>query len=83
MKKPEVIALPTSQMAALCDVLELPSSVQDSTESMVEALEAADFAKLTRVESTDGPRPRFGVGFDPAKVDASIIAQRKARMGRT
>ena len=73
MTKPDVIALPTSQMMAFCDVLELPQSAQDSTESMIVALEAADFSEL---DIKDRP------ALKPDKVSAAIVADRKAALGR-
>ncbi len=73
MQKPDVIALPTSQMMAFCDVLGLGDKVQDSTGSMIAALESADFGKLKKGETH---------GFDPDKVEASIVAKRKAALGR-
>lgn len=84
MQRPDIIALPTSQMQAYCDVLGLGKEVQDSTESMVVALEAADFSNLKYQKPTeDGPRPENTVGFQPDKVEASIVASRKAKLGRT
>lgn len=73
MKKPNIIALPTSQMQAFCDVLGLDKEVQDSKESMIVALEEANFSKL-----------RKGVthNFDPDEVEAEIVATRKVAMGR-
>jgi hypothetical protein len=84
MKKPNVIALPTSQMQALCDVMELPEGVQKSTESMILALEAADFSKVKVVKPEPGvPRERFAIGYELDEVSPEIVARRKAKMGRT
>jgi len=83
MNKPDIIALPTSQMMAFCDVLGLPPSVQDNTESMIVALEAADFSGLEMVKPKKGEaRPANGIGFVPDKMGAAIVAKRKAALGR-
>ena len=89
MRKPNVIALPTSQMQALCDVMELPREVQGSTESMVVALEAADWSKVKVVKAaipgpkeTPKPRERFTIGYELDEVSPEIVALRKAKMGR-
>lgn len=83
MKKPNIIALPTSQMMAFCDVLGLPDSVQSSTESMVVALEAADFSKLKVVKPMPGEaRLENTVGFAPSEIGADVVAARKAKLGR-
>jgi hypothetical protein len=73
MKRPNILALPTSQMMAYCDVLGLGDKVQESTESMIVALEAADFSKL-----------EVGVshGFEPDDLGEELVANRKARLGR-
>lgn len=73
MKKPDIISLPTSQMQAFCDVLGLGKEVQESKESMIVALEEADFRKL-----------KEGVthNFKPARVDEDIVVARKTKMGR-
>ena len=73
MTKPDVIALQTSQMMAFCDLLGLPDSAQESTESMIVALEAADFSGLDIKD-----RPALATN----KVSAKIIADRKTRLGR-
>jgi len=83
MKQPNIIALPTSQMQALCDVMELPKESQDSTESMILALEVADFSKVRVAESEPGkPRERFTLGYELGEVSTEIVAQRKAKLGR-
>lgn len=83
MEKPNIISLPTSQMMAFCDVLGLGSKVQESTEAMILALEAADFSDLEVVKPVKGePRPANAVGFEPDEVSADIVARRKAAMGR-
>ena len=74
MKKPNIIALPTSQMQAYCDVLGIPREEQSGTSSMIIALEAADFSVLQKGKTH---------GFDPDKVDADIVAARKAKLGIT
>lgn len=73
MQRPEIISLPTSQMQAFCDVLGLGKEVQESKESMILALEEADFSGL-----------KVGVthNFKPDKVAKDIVAARKAKMGR-
>lgn len=83
MKTPNIIALPTSQMEALCDVLELPKSVQDSTESMIVALEDADFSglKVVKPVASEQRRPNT-IGFEPDKVDPDIVEARKVKLGR-
>jgi len=73
MKKPNIIALPTSQMMAFCDLLGLGREVQGSKESMILALEEADFSKLKKGET------HF---FDPANMGQEIVATRKAALGR-
>ena len=73
MKRPNIIALPTSQMQAFCDVLKLPREAQASTESMILALEEADFSKLKKGETH---------GFSPDDMGAEIVAMRKAKLGR-
>jgi len=84
MQKPNIIALPTSQMMALCDVLGLGKEVQASTGSMISALEVADFSKLKVVKPpSEGPRPEGTIGFQPDTVAPDIVAARKARLGRT
>lgn len=84
MKKPNIVALPTSQMLALCDVLGLGEKVQSSTESMVVALEAADFRRLEVDNPVAGkPRKPNTIGFELDEVSADIVAQRKANMRRT
>ena len=70
MKKPDIIALPTSQMAAFCDLLGVPKDKQDSLESMVTELEKADFSKLKVIFKVD-------------RVSNEIVKDRKARLGRT
>jgi len=71
-------------MQALCDVLELGREVQGSTESMVAALESADFSKVKVVKPEPGkPRERFVIGYEPDEVSADIVATRKAKLGRT
>lgn len=83
MQKPNIIELPTSQMMALCDALRLGNEVQESPESMIVALEAADFSELKVVKPVIGePRPANAVGFKPEKVSADIVARRKAKLGR-
>lgn len=73
MQQPNIIALPTSQMQAYCDVLKLDSSVQESMASMVVALEAADFGPL-----------KVGVthNFKPGNMGVAIVRLRKATLGR-
>ena len=84
MKKPNVIALPTSQMQALCDVMELSKEVQGSTESMIVALEAADFSKVKFVKAEPGkPRERFAIGYELDEVSSEIVEQRMSKLGRT
>ena len=84
MKTPNIIALPTSQMQALCDVLELPSTVQSSMESMILALEITDFSKVKVVKAEPGkPRERFTIGYELDTVSENIVAQRKVALGRT
>lgn len=83
MQKPNIVALPTSQMMAFCDVLGLPETVQASTETMIVALEAADFSRLEVVKPQAGEsRPEGAVGFEPAGVSADIVAKREASLGR-
>lgn len=84
MQKPNIIELPTSQMMAYCDVLGLGDEVQESPESMIVALESADFTNLKVVKPVIGEaRPANAVGFKPDKVSADIIATRKAKLGRS
>lgn len=84
MQKPDIISLPTSQMMAYCGVLGLPDSAQASTESMIVALESADFSGIKYVAPEPGvPRQPNAVGFKPDKVSADIVARRKASLGRT
>ena len=73
MEKPNIIALPTSQMMAFCDVLKLPPEVQDSTGSMITALEVADFSGL-KIGKTHG--------FSPDNIGAAIVKKREIAMGR-
>ena len=83
MQKPNIIALPTSQMMAFCDVLGLGDKVQESTESMIRALEAADFSGVEVVKVAKGePRPENTVGFDPDEVEPEIVAKREKALGR-
>ena len=82
MNRPNIIALPTSQMAAYCDVLGLGDKVQESTESMVMALESADFRNLKRVSSEEMNGQPNQVGFDPDDMGPEIVASREARLGR-
>ncbi len=73
MRKPNIIALPTSQMQALCDVLGLGREVQKSTASMIEALEAVDWAEV---------KPKT-VKFKLDVLPKDIVAIRKANLGIT
>ena len=83
MNKPNVIALPTSQMQALCDVMGLPKEVQDSTESMIVALEAADFSSVKVALAEPGkPREPGTIGYKLDSVSADIVASRKVALGR-
>jgi hypothetical protein len=82
MNRPNIIALPTSQMAAYCDVLGLGDKVQESTESMIKALEVASFKDLKRVPSDQMNGEPNQVGFDPDDMGADIVAARNARLGR-
>lgn len=70
MKKPNIIALPTSQMAAFCDLLGVPKDKQMSLQDMVTELEKADFTGLKIIFKID-------------KVSDAIVKDRKARLGRT
>lgn len=70
MKKPNIIALPTSQMAAFCDLLGVPKDKQMSLQDMVTELEKADFTGLKVIFKVD-------------KVSDAIVKDRKARLGRT
>ena len=69
MEKPNIIALPTSQMQAFCDLLGIPRDKQGSIESMVPLLEEADFSKLEVI---------FPVG----QMESEIVESRKVRLGR-
>ncbi len=68
MKKPNIIALPTSQMQSFCDVLGLGKEVQGSLGSMVTALEDVNWAVTT-------------VAFKPDKLPDGVVAERKKRLG--
>ena len=70
MKKPDIVALPTSQMQAFCDVLGLGKEVQGSTASMIEVLEGVDWRNAK-------------VDFKVDVLPKGIVAQRKARLGIT
>ena len=72
MRKPNIVALPTSQMQAYCDVLGLGREVQQDLGTMIEALQAASFAKLKKGVTHN---------FDSEKVAPGIIASRKAKFG--
>lgn len=74
MKRPNIIALPTSQMYAFCDILGISREKQRGMESMVPLLEEADFSKLKK-----------GVthGFDPDVMSDEIVASRKIKLDRT
>lgn len=69
MKKPNIIALPTSQMMAFCDLLGIPREEQGSIKSMVPLLEKANFRKLAVVFPVD-------------QVEDEIVESRKVRLGR-
>lgn len=73
MKKPNIIALPTSQMMAFCDLTGIPRDKQESMESMVVALDGVDFSKLKKGVTHH---------FDPDDMGAEIVAKRKAKLGR-
>lgn len=73
MKKPNIIALPTSQMQAFCDVLGLEREAQESKESMIVALEAADFSSLRKGRTHN---------FTPDEVEPEIVEARKVALGR-
>ena len=68
MQRPNIIALPTSQMQALCDVLGLGKEVQQSTGSMIEALQEVEWRGVK-------------IGFKLDKMPADIVNARKARLG--
>ena len=83
MEKPDIVALPTSQMQALCDVLGLGKEVQDNPESMIVALEGADFSKIFYAKPTeDGPRLEGTIGFKFDQVESSIVKARMKKLGR-
>jgi len=70
MKKPNIIALPTSQMQSFCDVLGLGKEVQESTASMIEVLETVEWSGIK-------------VAFKPDRLPADIVAARKIKLGIT
>jgi len=71
MKKPKgIVALPTSQMYAICDLLKLPEEVQESKESMILALEQADWSGLK-------------LAFKLGKMSEDIVAARLEALGRS
>ena len=69
MKKPNILALPTSQMMALCDLAGIPRDQQESMESMVPLLEEIDFSKLKVLFTVD-------------QLENEIVESRKVRLGR-
>lgn len=69
MKRPNIIALPTSQMYAFCDLLGIPKEEQTGIEAVVPLLEKANFSKLK-------------VTFPIDQVEDAIVESRKARLGR-
>jgi len=69
MKRPNIIALPTSQMLAFCDLLGISREKQGSIESMIPLLEKADFSKLKVIFPVD-------------QVEDEIVKSRKVRLGR-
>ena len=69
MDKPNIIALPTSQMMAFCDLLGISRDKQESMESMIPLLEGLDFSKLEVVFQVD-------------QVGKKIVGSRKVRLGR-
>ena len=70
MEKPNIIALPTSQMFKFCDLLGIPRERQKGVEAMVPLLEEADFSKLE-------------VMFQVDQMEDDIVESRKVRLGRT
>lgn len=70
MKKPNIIALPTSQMYKFCDLLGISREVQNGgIETVVPLLEKANFSKLK-------------VMFPVSQVEDDIVESRKVRLGR-
>lgn len=73
MKKPNIIALPTSQMMVFCDILCIEVEDYDKA-GMIKALEKADFSKLEKGVTHN---------FTPDVVEANIVAARVKELGRT
>ena len=73
MKKPNIIALPTSQMEVFCDFFNLPYERGDTIEA-IKALEEVPQSEWTKLKVGQDTRAA-------ETVDADIVEARKAKMG--